>query len=263
MAATIFSGDRAVDRFAGDTSIGGAGRLPPTRLSAVLGLRADAADERRASWEAVVQFYWKPVYKVIRIRWGKSNEDAKDLTQEFFVHALEKEFLQSYDPAKARFRTWLMLCLKGFLGKAHEAAGRLKRGGGAQPLSLDFASAEEEIGSQEPASPESLEDYFEREYVRDLFARALKELETECARADRAAWYELFVAYDVSPPPEGRPTYGELAGRFGLPETKVTNYLFQARRRFREIVLERLRRVTATDEEFREEARAVLGTEEP
>jgi len=41
----------------------------------------------------------------------------------------------------------------------------------------------------------------------------------------------------------------------------VTNYLAFARREFRRIALERLREMAASDEEFRREARALLGVE--
>jgi hypothetical protein len=58
---------------------------------------------------------------------------------------------------------------------------------------------------------------------------------------------------------DSRPSYRELAARLGVPETKITNDLASARRRFRAIVLETLREVTASEEEFRAEARAVLG----
>jgi hypothetical protein len=41
----------------------------------------------------------------------------------------------------------------------------------------------------------------------------------------------------------------------------VTNYLALARREFRRTVLEKLRELTATDEEFRREARSLLGVD--
>ena len=63
----------------------------------------------------------------------------------------------------------------------------------------------------------------------------------------------------LDPPPEGRPTYAELAGEFALPVTQVTNHLFAVRRDFRRLVLDRLRAATGSEEEFRAEARDLLG----
>ena len=54
-------------------------------------------------------------------------------------------------------------------------------------------------------------------------------------------------------------TYDEVARRFAIKTTDATNYLAFARREFRRIVLEELRAMTASDEEFRREARTLLG----
>ena len=91
---------------------------------------ADSAERTRA-FDAIVTAYWKPVYKYIRVRWNKSNEDAKDLTQECFARVIEKGFLDSFDPTKARLRTFLRVCVDGHLSNQEKYARRLKRGGGA------------------------------------------------------------------------------------------------------------------------------------
>ncbi len=56
-------------------------------------------------------------------------------------------------------------------------------------------------------------------------------------------------------------SYASLAKEFGLEPATVNNYLAAARRDFRRIVLEKLREITATDEEFRTEARSLLGVD--
>src|SRR6266436_2748610 len=100
--------------------------FPQTRISAVIGLRSDDSATRARSWELIVSAYWKPVYKYVRLHWRQSNDDAKDLTQGFFTRAIEKEFLGSYDPARASFRTFLRTCLDGFVANDRKSAGRLK-----------------------------------------------------------------------------------------------------------------------------------------
>ena len=77
----------------------------------------------------------------------------------------------------------------------------------------------------------------------------------------RQVHFALFERYDLDEKPGDRPTYQALAGEFGIPVTQVTNYLAVARREFRRIVLQRLREVTATDAEFRAEARELLGVD--
>src|SRR5205807_10240255 len=89
-----------------------------------------------------------------------------------------------------------------------------------------------------------------------LFGIALRRLEQECASTGRSQNYALFQRYDLD---DERPTYAELAQRFGAPVTDVTNRLFRVRRELRRIVPEVMRELTASEEEFREEARALLG----
>jgi len=90
------------------TKIGGrSGQFPVTQWSAILAARSKDPHQRSRGLEAVAAAYWKPIYMYFRLRWGKSNEDAKDLTQGFFTRVIEKEFLDSFDPAKASLRTFL------------------------------------------------------------------------------------------------------------------------------------------------------------
>src|ERR1700726_4518907 len=129
-----------------DTKIGGrSGQFPATRWSAILAARSKDPAEKSRALEVIVSAYWKPIYKYLRLRWGKPNEEAKDLTQEFFARLIEKDYLSDFNPAKARLRTFLRVCADRFLANGFKAAKRLKRGGGAQHISLDFGAAEAEL----------------------------------------------------------------------------------------------------------------------
>jgi RNA polymerase sigma factor (sigma-70 family) len=245
-----------------DTLIGGApDRFPVTQWSAIVALRSEKPSERTRAFDAIVATYWKPVYKHIRLKWGKSNEDAKDLTQGFFTKALEKEFFQGSDPAKARFRTFLRTCLDGFVANENNAAQRLKRGGQAVITSLDFESAEGELKQLEIPSPENIEQYFEQEWIRSLFSVAIDGLRSECALKGKDVHFQIFQRYDLDEAAGEKLSYDQLATEFKTSASNVTNYLAYARREFRRIVLEKLREMTATDEEFQSEARAVLGVD--
>ena len=243
-----------------DTQIGGpSGRFPPTRWSAIVAARGDDPAERTRAFETIVAAYWKPVYKYIRARWGKANEDAKDLTQEFFARVMEKGFLDSYDPAKSRLRTFLRTCVDGFVANQDKAARRIKRGGDAVLMSLDFQTAEGELARSEPPAPGTMEEFFEKEWIRNLFSLALERLRAECEARGKAIHFRLFELYDLEGERESRLTYEHLAREFGLAVTDITNRLAFARREFRRIALETLREMTANEEEFRREARALLG----
>ncbi|NJL29730.1 MAG: protein kinase [Thermoanaerobaculia bacterium] len=131
----------------------GGGAFPITRLSLVQAASSNDADHRQQAFGALIEAYWKAVYKYLRLRWHASAEDAQDLTQEFFARAFEKDFFARFDPERARFRTYLRTCLDGFAANERKAAQRLKRGGGAQLLSLDFESAEGELRQHDAPIP--------------------------------------------------------------------------------------------------------------
>jgi RNA polymerase sigma factor (sigma-70 family) len=225
-----------------DTAIGGPlGHFPSTQLSlleaATTGLSNEALDR-------VIALYWKPVYRFIRIKFRKNNEDAKDLTQSFFTTALQRDFFARFDPSKAAFRTYLRMAVERFAANEHAAEHRQKRGGDVEFVSVD-----------EAVTTESAEQIYEREWQRQLFALAIDDLRAHCERSGKQIQLQIFDAHDLA---EGdRPSYTELAARHDIPETSVTNHLAWARRTLRALVTERLRGVTSGETEFRQEMRRV------
>src|SRR5215831_6843361 len=119
--------------------------FPPTSHSTIRAVWSSDESERSGGFEALISAYWMPVYKYLRIRWQKSTDDAKDLTQAFFLAAMEKDFFRPFDPERARFRTFLRTCLDGFVSNHDKCAKRLKRGGAVEFTSLDFQDAENQM----------------------------------------------------------------------------------------------------------------------
>jgi RNA polymerase sigma factor (sigma-70 family) len=235
-----------------------AGSFPPTRYSIVSAIRSEQPDVRRAAFDTLVNAYWKPVFKYVRVKWHASPEEAADLTQGFFLRAFEKDFFGAFDARQARFRTFLRTCLDGFVANARKADRRLKRGGHFEMVSLDFDTAERELQRQGPNAIDDFDAYFHREWLRTLFAEAARRLRDACAARDRARRFTLFERYDLADDDETRPTYAVLARELGLAASDVTNELAAARREFRRLVLDVLREQCASDEEFDAEARAFM-----
>lgn len=233
-------------------------RFPMTRHSVVERIRAGDAEVRRVAFSDLVEGYWKPVYKHLRLTWHVLPDDAEDLAQGFFVEAFQKSWLEKFDPAKARFRTFVRVCVDRFVMNARQADSRLKRGGGVQVVPLDFASAERELPAEPTASTDP-DTTFHHEFVRALFDRAVRALRKELADEGRAAHFALFDRYDLGA--EEGLTYAQLAGENGLTTTQVTNRLAQVRRRFRELALEDLRSLCGSEAEFQREARDIFGVE--
>ena len=173
----------------------------------------------------------------MRIKWRRDRDDAADLTQEFFARAFEKGSLGRFDAGRARFRTFLRVCLDGFVANEDKAARRLKR---AAPFpSCRWISPPRSTSSLHPAvqgaGPALIagsddDALFRQEWVRALFADAVAALRESCEAAGKSAHFAVFQRYDLDDDPSGRPTYAQIGADLGLPVTQVTNYLAFARR---------------------------------
>lgn len=215
--------------------------FPSTQLSLLEAVSGPGALPNEAL-ERVAALYWKPVCRFVRLKFGKDNPEAEDLTQEFFATALQRDFFRRFEPERASFRTYLRMAVQHFVANQHAASQRLKRGGGITFEEADIAG-------------ESAEEIFEREWRRQVFALGLQDLRAHCASAGKQIQWQVFEAYDLA---DGeRCSYAELARRHGIAETSVTNYLAWARRVLRGFVEARLRGVTAGERELRQEMRSL------
>jgi len=237
--------------------------FPLTRHSVVGALGATDVVARAAAFDVLARSYWRPVYAYIRLRWRREPEDARDLTQEFFTRALEKGYFDRYDASRARFRTFLRTCLDAFVANAAQHAGRLKRGGGLLER-VDFGDVEAALPAALRSEQPDPEECFRREWIRGLLTEAIATLRDRCEAHDRALAFALFSRYDIEgPDAAARQTYTSLATELGTTAIDVTNQLAWARREFRAVVLEQLRALSGSDEEFQAEARALLGISPP
>ncbi|MBL8983586.1 MAG: sigma-70 family RNA polymerase sigma factor [Gemmatimonadetes bacterium] len=226
--------------------------FPDTRPSLVRELLAGDDDLQARGREGLAAAYWRPIHAYLCHRWRVDPDDARDLTQDFFVQAFARGLFTQYDPARSRLRSWVRVCVDSHVRNAWKADARLKRGGGASHVDIDAPDL------QLPSSDGEADAFFEREWLRGVFDAALAALAAECASSGKAEPLAVFRAADVDV--EGpRPTYAELASRFGIPVTQVTNYLHWCRRRLRGHVLACVRAQCRTEEEYQAEVQAVFG----
>ena len=236
--------------------------FPQTRVSVVESLKNPDKLVRERALNTLASIYWKPVYTYIRLKWKTDPQSAEDLAQDFFARSIERDFFAQYDPARARFRTWLRVGIDRLVANSLEAANRQKRGGGARVVPLDAAELERDIAARAPGPLPDDDELFRREVARALFSHAVEALRAECEGAGKSVPWRIFEAYDIEgPDKEEQPSYSALAAEHGVPVTQVTNYLAAMRKRFRALVLERLRALSASDAEFHAEARDVLGVD--
>jgi DNA-directed RNA polymerase specialized sigma24 family protein len=228
----------------------GSARFPTTHWSQLQAAGGPTTPERRAVLNGLITRYWKPVYLFI-CRSGYANQ-AADLTQEFFLHALERELFGKADRARGRFRTFLLACLKNFLVDAHR---RRQRAGPPDGIVSIGELATDKRGLIEPVEGETPEDLYNRAWVMELFCRVWQLLQDEFAAGGQGAHTELFRrrVYEpilgMSEPPEMR----ELAAEFGIPEKQACNFLVTARRAFQRLLRAEIRWYAASDEEVAEE----------
>jgi len=235
-----------------ETRLGGSGRtFPVTRHSAIAAAQSSDPKERSGGHEALIRAYWKPCYAYARLRWRLSNEDAKELAQEFFTQAFADDLFARYEPARGRFQSFLRGCLELHAKKQRERDGRLVRGEGARPVELPDVAFEEQQ-----------EGVFQREWRRHVLELGVEALRARCESEEKQSWFALLERYDLHDPQSGpRPSYAELAREFAIPETTVTNQLHWARGALRELVLLELERAAGSEDEWRADARSLFGGE--
>jgi RNA polymerase sigma factor (sigma-70 family) len=220
------------------TGIGGKdGRFPATSWSLVQGSRAAGPEERRQALERLICQYWKPVYCLIRYSWKKTNEEAKDMTQEFFLSTvLGGGLMEKFAPERGSFRGFLKAAITNFMRDLAKSTGRQKRGGGSRPLSLETSgiALEELLPASETPEPDRL---FDESWKRLVFDRALELVEQRLASQGRNITYEIFKRYELqSDLPEM--SYKEFGAALGLREDQVKNHLKSARLEFRSAILD-------------------------
>jgi len=186
----------------------------------------------QAALEKLCRTYWFPLYAFAR-RQGNSPEDAQDLTQDFFARVLEKNYLAKADPDRGKFRTFLLRSMKNFLINEWKRAGRLKRGGGLEFLSIDSNAAEDRYaaGAPDEFNPDA---EYEMRWAVTLVEQVLTALRQEFNAADKAQLFEelrSFIWGDRS-----GASYLEVAGLLNLSEGNVKVAVHRLRQRFRELL---------------------------
>jgi len=95
--------------------------FPTTSWTLVVAAGNRQHQDSRAALVRLCEHYWYPVYAYVRRR-GHLNEEAQDLTQDFFIRILEGRYLDRADPSRGRFRSFLLNSCKFFLADQADRA---------------------------------------------------------------------------------------------------------------------------------------------
>lgn len=231
--------------------------FPATRHSVIERVRSDDAAVRRDAFGDLAEGYWKPSYHYLRLRWQLRPDEAEDVVQAFFATAFEKHYVERFDVTKSRFRTFLRVCLDRYVQNQRKASSAAKRGGDVPARPLDFPAAERELDEMHGVDLSDVDRFFHDETIRFLFARTVATLEVRCSDEGRLAAFLVFKAHDLEPSTDT--SYATVARALSLTVSQVTNHLHLARRLFRDIALDHLRALSASEAEYRREARELFG----
>ena len=147
--------------------------------------------EARAALGELCAAYWNPVCRFLR-REGRSDDASAELTQAFFARVLGGSGLPNADPAKGRFRSYLLGALKHFLAEQKRNEGREKRGGGAALESIDREGTDTSPGLQiaDPAG-EISDKHFDREWALAVMDRSLNAVRDSLEKAGKQAQFDV------------------------------------------------------------------------
>ena len=226
-------------------------RFVTTHWSLVLAAGKGAAADAQEALANLCQTYWYPLYAYVR-RQGHQPDDAQDLTQAFFARLLEKHYLQSADPERGRFRSFLLTAFKRFLSKEHDRERTKRRGGGRKLLPLDFEAGERRY-SLEPAHEVTAERIYEQRWALTLLDRVFVRLWDEFDQAGKQKDFNCLKVYLTGE--AGTPSYQEAAAELEATEGAVKVAVHRLRRRYRDLVREEIAQTVAGQEDVDEELR--------
>jgi len=231
-------------------------RFATTRWSLVLQARDRPSPDSREALADLCRAYWYPLYALIRRR-SRDGHEAQDLTQGFFARLLEKDFLDDVDPARGRFRAFLLAAVKHFLANEWDKDQAAKRGGGHRIVTLDAPSFDWDSGESrflmEPSHELTAERLFERQWALALLDRVLNRLRDEHADAGKIAQFETlqpFLSTD-----RDAANYAGAAMKLNMTEAAVRVAAHRLRKRYRTLLRDEIAHTVATPEEVEDELR--------
>lgn len=205
--------------------------------------------------ETLCRTYWYPLYTYLR-RKGYSTHQAEDFTQGFFATLLEKHRLECADPARGRFRSFLLVSLKHFVSDETERVQARKRGGDRHVFSLDVCEGERRY-MLEPADDLSPEGVFERAWALTVLQEALTRVKTELVEAGKRDLFEYLKCYLQADEDAG--SYAQTAAKLGMTEGAIRVAVHRLRQRYGQLVRREIAQTVASPDQVEEELQQLFG----
>jgi RNA polymerase sigma-70 factor (ECF subfamily) len=244
----------------GSSSNQSGGPFTTTQWSLVLAA-ADSEDPgSRQALAALCEAYWYPVYVLVRHS-RRDPEQARDLTQGFFVELLDRSLLKVADPDRGRFRSFLRTALRHYLSHERREASALKRGGGRPLLSIDFDDAESRW-KHEPVETTTPEKLFEKRWAHVLLTRALARLRSDMGGTEeKNERLRRLLPFLTDQNPQEK--YSDVAAALDMTGAAVKKAVQRLRLRFGDLLRVEVSQTVHEAEEIEDEIRhlfTVLGS---
>lgn len=225
-----------------------------THWGLVLAAGESESEKANGALDRLCRTYWFPLYAYVR-RLGYSPADAQDLTQSFFARLIERRLVRQADPARGRFRTFLLTALKRFLINEHAREQAAKRGGQFDFISWDAVAAEERLRS-EVRGGTNPEQAFARSWAFVLLDHVLVLLREETAQQGLDEHFERLKDFVWGGSDEV--AYASMAAELGWTESGVRVAVHRLRHRFGELLRAEIAHTVERPEDVEAELRYLI-----
>lgn len=216
-----------------------------TRWTLVAQARGNDTAAKTALAE-LCEAYYAPVVAFLT-GGGRTEDEARELAHEFFAAVLAGRPLEAADPARGRFRNYLLGAVKHFASDRRERSGAAKRGGGVVHGELDPETA----GVEAPADRERA---FDRRWALTVVARGFAAVRRELEDAGKGLQFEV-----LKPALTGDGfSREEAASRLGMSAGALKVAVHRLRQRFREAVKGEIAHTVPAAADVDEELRYLL-----
>ncbi len=232
--------------------------LPPffatTRWTLVRDAARGGDPTATSALEHLFGIYWQPLYRYAR-RCGKTREDAEDLVQGFLAHLLHTGGLAKTDPARGRFRSFLLSSFTHWMINGWKHGLRQKRGGGAIHLSFDWQNAETGLKLDVPDErPPDL--HYDRDWAIALLDKVLADLESHHQAEGTAAQFTVLKSCLTTD--SASIAYQDLATTLDITPGAARVAVHRLRKHYRQLIQQEIARTLASPEAVEDEMNSLF-----
>ncbi len=201
---------------------------------------------KRNALEELCRVYRHPLYVALRYKHNYSHHDAEDLAQTFITWLIHGGYLKRADPAKGRFRTFLLSYMDNFVANHRRKQYAQKRGGHVIHVAAEFPS-DTNLDAVEPKDENTPAKEFDRAWTLATFREALDRMRAKFAAEGRAEEFDMLQDFLLRKRGDGE-NYASAAERLGVNEVALRQRVSRFARKFRQTLEDVIRPMVSESE---------------